>query len=210
MRGMPGTVQGVTLAILFIVPGFVLGSVYNRNLAQPAPTDARFVILSLFFSVLNHLVLSPWTVRIYEQWQLAKLLEYRWEFVAWLFSAVIFVPVVLGLTLSQVIEAPRLQPLLKRLGYSSVDRTQTCWDLFAQHPWDAWVIVGLNDGTNIAGKFGRNSYVARTPPEGSIPRDIFIEEVWLSDGNTFGDKVPNTRGAWINGADIRWIKFLRE
>ncbi len=207
---MPETVEALAIVILFVVPGFILGSVYNRNLSQPEPTDAKFVVLALSFSIVNHLIASPWSIRIYEYWHQSAITTNINEFVAWVPVVTLILPFFLALVFSRAVEASRLQGLLRRIGYSVDRRTATCWDLLYQSPGTGWVIMGLQDGTHLGGKFGLRSYIAKTVDREHISRDLFLEEAWVTqDPNTFAHKIPNSKGLWVNGAEVKWIKFFR-
>ncbi len=84
-------------------------------------------------------------------------------------------------------------------------RTQTSWDFAFDHEQDLLLVVELEDGSRIAGYYGKRSHSGY----GTRTRDLFLEERWdISEDDGSISRPPAERhsvGIWIGADDIRLI-----
>jgi len=94
------------------------------------------------------------------------------------------------------------------------------WRPIAKHlvhpirkPWDYvfgkrdpfWIIVHLQNGQKIGGRFDVESFASSDPAD----EQIYLEEVWiLDDGGRFVSRVERSRGIIIMKDEIRAVEFF--
>lgn len=205
---MPTTTESLFLLLIFILPGFILANVYNRNISRPYPKDYQFVIESIGFSTFNHLVAYFFTNKIYI-WYSEKILfdKYPHYFGLWIFGVVFILPILLGLIFSKIVELEPLQNILDKIGLSIAGRTSQSWDYFFEKNKACWMIIYLETGEKIGGIFGQKSFVSLTPN----PKDIYLEAAYeVKEDGTFGSILGDSFGVWVNGDKIKKIEFFKK
>jgi hypothetical protein len=83
-------------------------------------------------------------------------------------------------------------------------RARTSWDhYFNSLKRGSYIIVHLNDGNYVGGKYGRASHASSYPD----PGHLFLEEIWEvgADGN-FTGVVEKGQGVLLRPTDYKYIR----
>jgi hypothetical protein len=203
----------VAASVVLVLPGWVFVSVLNRGIRESPAGERQMLLETTFAGVLVHLIALPWTIRLAGEVVTAPL-DHTAELAAWVAVVFIALPAALGLLLAGVAswseraQRPGLQSLLANLGLASSSRIDSAWTWAFRRQWrSVFIKVHLRDGTVLGGRFGELSRVPVDPER----RDLYLESLWHLDARGWFDQpYPNSRGAWISGADIAMIEFHEE
>lgn len=190
------------LILAVLVPGFI----YNGVLAHFVPlhqnSEKAMVLLRLLTATaFNYALCSPLiyllaTNALFPQRAIP-------QGIAW-FIIIFVVPVVLGLGRASIIQGDRGTWFYKRVKLRPINPIPTGWDWIFGRTDPCYLLVTLNDGTEIAGFFGQKSMASSDPER----KDLYIEKVYTvppDDGPW--TVVEGTLGIHIDGAQISYIEF---
>ena len=192
----PENLQSIASAL---APGFIIMlvrkqfGVYETQAAQDkllsyAIVSTLYLALAIpLFSIANNL-LTDWMKPIISV------------------SQSIVLPALIGLLWAWIVTNGPLDNLWRTLGLQPIHHTPNAWDyLFANIDPDAWVVITLNDGQQIAGKYGAGSFASTDHAE----RDLLISEVWeLTDDKWELPAAP--KQVLLCGRDIQAIEVLSD
>lgn len=191
--------SNVIILIQFLIPGYLI--VFSRSVfvfrQKTLFKDdiALFIALSVLYGFIFIPILSfmPTHLNPFSKW-------FVWLLV------LILVPIVLGIVLGVGAQRDWGRDALARIGLQPISPFPTSWDQrFSQLSSPCYVIVTWQDGSQIAGFFGENSYAASSGDQ----RDIFIEKVWTIDENETWNPLNDSDGVLISAKEIKAIEFLR-
>jgi len=116
----------------------------------------------------------------------------------------VVVPVLIGIGWSILATKDRLHKIWGLLGLRPIHHTPSSWDyLFGQIGADAWIVVTLKNGMQIAGKYGSGSFSSTNSSE----RDLLISEVWELEDDDW--TVPKAKKKiLLCGNDIQTIEVF--
>ena len=81
------------------------------------------------------------------------------------------------------------------------------WDYVFGKKQSYWVIVHLNDGRRIGGRFDTNSFASTDPAK----EQIYLEELWnLDENGGFAKRVDRTGGIIISEDSILAVELLTD
>lgn len=70
-----------------------------------------------------------------------------------------------------------------------------------------WVIIELNDGTRVGGKFGSQSFASGFPNQG----ELYLEELWeLDPQDFFIQAMPGRQGLLLRSTDYKFVRVTEE
>jgi len=188
-------IDKLTLFLIFFLPGFISMKVYDLMVAGEPRDISKSVFEAIAYSTLNFGALF-WLIAIIQadDFYHRHLILYS--------MAVAAIMVV----------APACWPFLF-LKFST-------WGPIAKHfihpirkPWDFvfgkrqsfWVIVHLQNGQKVGGRFDTESFASSDPAS----EQIYLEEVWLLDAEgRFLRPVERSRGIIIMKDEIRAVEFF--
>ncbi len=203
---MVGTVEALIILIFFIAPGYIITTIINRRVNPIEYSEPRLVLVSLIYSIFNHIIVAYWTVQIYiyykEQTLFSTHITY---FIVWTILTAFIVPLVIGTLLSLLLETKFLQNFLRFFNFAKENRIVNAWDYIFLKEEGNWIIVHLKSGDKIYGKLGKKSFISLLHEN----HDIYLEELYNYNKNddSFNKKFEGTNGAWISSDDISWISF---
>jgi hypothetical protein len=188
----------VVLTAAFLVPGFVWSAVLSMLLPRRAKQAENRFLEFFTLSCINN---SLWfAVFVY-----FALLDYfaRKPFLASIlvFLALFVSPVLLGLLCGGLAQTGWLAPLLRRLGFRTVNYIKSAWDWHFSRQLPLWAVVTMKDGSVVYGYFGPNSFA------GDDPKDIYLEKIYKPEDNRFGTTADNY-GGLIMADQIAAIEFF--
>jgi len=192
--------ETLVLAILFLVPGFVIKSTECWFIAQRSLVPSRDWLGLLSLSLLNNTICFP-LIRILDQ---TRLIESN----TWLFlglTVILFIPILLGLLFARFHTIQAWPDIFKRIGLSPTHPTPNAWDWKFSQAWKApmWLIITLKNEDTVAGLFASNSFVSSDIKE----RDIYIEQLYTIQNGIWKRALEN-KGILIVKDEIRHIEFM--
>jgi len=182
------TFNAVIYTVCFLVPGFLIDLTVSGFSYKKSEQVPLLLLRFLTYSCLNYsLWIFPYLL------SRDRIVLENPAFLAVICLVIIFIsPVFLGLTVGL-----GLKTFLGQ-GFPSA------WDYrFSRINEPLWVLVTLKDGSQVAGRFGKNSFA-------SSERDLYLESVYqLSEDNPW-QPVTGTAGVLIKAEEIRYIEFLND
>ena len=183
------------LFLAFFVPGFVSIKVYRRLVPSEKIDWSSNLFEALGFGALNFAVWS-WLI-VYIHRDSFYAVHMVWYVVSWIVITVL-APAVWPVVF---VKLARWRPVA---GYI-VSPIPRAWDYVFGLREPFWVLVNLENGTRIGGRFGDRSFASAFPAE----EQIYIEEVWTVDEEgRFVEPVEGSRGIVVLGKDISSVEFF--
>ncbi|MDQ3741837.1 MAG: DUF6338 family protein [Actinomycetota bacterium] len=210
------TLTNVVATIVFLLPGFVVADIAQRERAGSASLgDQRALLRALSFSVVIHLAAGAWT------WDLMKELEHGgWsdellEVTAYVLVVALAAPTVLGLLLNMLlVRAERGDGRLRWWHYALGARdARDAWDFAFQRYRDTgvWVLVHFRDAPEqsprvVIGKYGEGAAFGQSP---SPEHDLFLRDLWTADeaGQPVA-RIEPPRSLWVAASQIAELYLL--
>lgn len=154
-------------------------------------------------NLLGYLIAGRGVLRHYLS---GNLEDHRTAAGIWIVILVAVLPILLGIIAGRSLN--RWGDRLEWIGLDSVTRSPDAWGK-ATTPEDArYLTVFLRDQTAlpIHGRFGGSSIASNFFANG----DIFLEELWETDGHgNFVRVVENSGGCWVAAETISRIEFIK-
>ena len=187
-----------------LVPGFIYSGVVSNFVPVRRSKEKEVMLLRyLTATAFNYAICSP----------LIYLLTFGLMFstrpigqaLCW-FVIVFIVPVILAAAHARIIQKDGLGWFYRLLGLRPISPIPTGWDWIFSTTEPCFVLITLNDGTEIAGYFGVRSMASSEPEH----KDIYIEQVYTvpEDGRDW-EPVEGSLGMHIDGTKIAYIEFRR-
>ena len=186
----------LALFIAFVVPGFIAMKLYEVLYPTNAVDSSKKLVDAIAYSCINYALLLPFIVWV-EKADLVSSSPIAYLFfymvvllaapIAWIF---IWRWIRLRKLLLTILPHPTLKP----------------WDfVFEQNiPW--FIIVTLEDGRKIAGKYSFKSFASSAP----ALDQLFLEEEWvLNEDGGFERPAHQTGGILITGSKFTTIEFYK-
>lgn len=185
----------LVLFLAFVVPGFIALKTYA--LLEPGkPHDtSQQLIDAVAYSSMNYAI---WLWPIIEV-QGRNLRAFSLTAYAVFFAFVVFVsPIALVCLWHWSRRKPALQKYLPH-------PTERAWDYVFRQGKPYWMIITLNDGKKVGGRFDCKSFASSSP----APEQIYLEQSWVINDNDGFDRPKNeSAGMLVNSNKITMIEFL--
>lgn len=185
--------SNLLLFAAFIVPGAISLQIYKLKVGGVDQSLRESLLEALVFSVVNFALLYWLIVYAVSGEQLSQY-PVRSYFI--LIFCFFIAPVAwpFGLTFALMV--------MERLRWIQ-PRAKTGWDHYFNKSSGCYVIVHLNDGTFVGGKFDRASYAGGYPHSGHL----FLEEIWEvgADGK-FTGVVHRGQGVVLRPSDYKYVR----
>lgn len=194
----------VFYTLLFIVPGFILYVTFSMMIPNKSEDFQLTAIRFLTFSCINYALWS-WLIFLLNT---SKSIINNEVIKAFLWFIIIFVsPIFIGLIIGYFRNKEVVRRFLQKLGLNPIHSIPTSWDYkFSKIKNTVWVIVTLEDGSIVPGKFSTSSFASSDNTE----RDIYIESVYkiMHDGEWVAHE--RNDGVIIKGDCIKYIEFFKD
>jgi len=199
-------IESLMVLIFFIAPGFIIVSIINRKINPPESSEIKLILISLIFSIFNHLIISYWTIQIFNFYINHVLFtEHLKYFITWSLISIFALPIIIGILISLLLDFKFMNKIFGFFNLSKENRISSAWDFIFLKSMGSWVIIHLKSGDKVYAKMGIKSFYSLTHNN----HDIFLEEIYnynKKDGS-FGEKMNGTEGAWVSSGEIEWISF---
>ena len=192
----------VFLIISFFVPGFIYSGVVS-NLVPTRRGGEKEVLLLRFLTAtaFNYAICSPLIYLLIFN-QIFRELPIA-QGICW-FLVIFVIPVLLAFGRAWIVQHNGLGWFSRFLRLRFINPIPTGWDWIFSTTRPCYVLITLNDGTEIAGYFGTRSMASSDPEH----KDIYIENVYKvpSDGGAW-EPVARSLGMYVDGNQIAHIEF---
>lgn len=194
----------VFYTLLFIVPGFILYITFSMMIPSKSEDFQLTAIRFLTFSCINYALWS-WLIFLLNE---TKSTINNEIIKAFLWFMIIFIsPIFIGLIIGYYRKKEVVRKLLQKLGFNPIHSIPTSWDYkFSKTKSAVWIIVTLDDGSVVPGKFSTSSFASSD----SVERDIYIERVYKITDDGEWIAVERSDGILIKGDCIKYIEFFND
>ncbi|MGR4879547.1 DUF6338 family protein [Streptomyces sp. LARHCF249] len=198
---------GIGSTVLFLMPGYLLGTTMGRGRQGPATSERAFIANVAVGSIVVHLMMLWWTTPLASDIVKHGPGGYVGQIAAWTVIVLVVVPVALGAGLSFLADVRHpawLHRLLVRIGLSSVTTISEAWDWVFSRGFPAYVRVRLTEDRVVYGLYADRSFASSDLAH----RDLYLQQQWTVEDEWFAEPYPGSRGVWLNGSSIVSIEFF--
>jgi hypothetical protein len=182
------------LFIAFAIPGFISLKLYETVFPSEPRASSERVIDAVAYSCINYAVLV-WPIYEVETQQLRVTNPHG--YIAFYVFVLLIAPALLVLVYAALRRANLMQNVLPH-------PTEKPWDFVFGKRFPYWVIVTLQDGNKIAGRYGERSFASSAP----APAQLYLEEAWVFKDDGFERQRTDTAGILILGPDIVSVELV--
>ena len=188
-------IDKLSLFLIFFIPGFISIKIYDLLIPSEKRDFSKSIFEVIGFSAINFAALS-WFIILIHSGNFFR--DHRiWYFLA-LLIVIFVIPILWPIVLLKVLF---WSPIAKRVIHPILKP----WDYIFGRRNAYWVIIHLQDGRKIGGKYDKNSFASSYPAE----EQIYLEEVWeLDEKSAFKKRIDRSNGIIILGKDISSIEFF--
>lgn len=188
------TISNLLLFAAFVVPGAVSLQVYRLKVSLPDHALKDNLLEAIVFSIVNFAILWFFIDYATNEKNIREnpLISYLILLLSFFVAPIIW-PFILVAALRKMEKLRWIQP-----------RAKTGWDHFFNNlQQGCYIIVQLNDGSYIGGRFGTASHASGYPN----PGNLFIEELWEvgEDGNFTGSRLQG-QGVILRASDYKYVR----
>jgi hypothetical protein len=189
------TVDKLQLVLLFAVPGFVSLKTYGTLVPSGHRQASQQLLDAVAYSCINYAILSV-PLYLVRAWNLEQV-HPRLYLAFWTF-AILVAPVLWTLLYVKVRSSRYLQSIVPH-------PTEDAWHYLFSQRKSFWVVVSLQNGTKIAGRYDSQSFASSAP----APKQLYLQESWvLSDEGGFERVREDTGGILILDEAISTIELF--
>lgn len=181
----------VIIFAILILPGFISMRVYSLIRPGNQPTLKDTIFEAIAYSTIN-MGLMYWAIDLF--------ISIQSGFGRWILAALFLtiMPVIWPFLLDRTLN------LLAKIGLIHY-RSKTAWDEFFSRRQECWLIIHLDGGTKLGGRFSDKSYATLYP----TPGHLLVEELWEIDQETgeFLGEAPISSGIILKPTDYRFVEI---
>jgi hypothetical protein len=182
------------------VPGFVLHKALSVVVPRRKDDKDISFLKFLVYSSINY---ALWSGVIYIVYKKQYWESHAIQFVLLWFVVLVISPIVLGLSIGFISQKGWIRKFLQKIGINTLHPVSAAWDYYFSSAKPVWILITLQDDSEIAGFWGGRSFASSDPDT----KDIYIQSVYrvVEDGSW--KKVERTAGIWVDGKLIKSIEF---
>lgn len=188
--------ETVMLTCIFIIPGFIIDGIISTFIPPKKKNEGLHFLLFLMYSVL-HLAVWGWLYSLI--WRIRE--KNLTIFLLLLCLSAVITSFLLGIILGLLKKTTIFRKILNKFNFNVSHDIENAWDYIFSQQKASYLVILLNDDTEIYGWYGSKSFSSSTGEE----RDIFIEEVY--DKNW--EIISNCTGLYISKDKIKTINFYK-
>ena len=188
------SIDKLILFLFFFVPGFLALKFYQILFADEKVDFSKSLYEAVGISCINFAIFF-WVIFYINKPEYYKMNPFIYYVIT--FMTIFITPLLLTWILSIILKT-------RSFGKFFVSPEKVPWDWHFSRRESYWVIVTLNDGRKIGGKYGMKSRSSASPK----PKEIYIEDVWkLDDKCNFVESKKRNQGILIIEEKIVTIEF---
>lgn len=199
--GSLSSLDAVYVALIFIVPGFLIRAVRSQFVIEQDRTGVDQFVRLLAYSSMNN-ALFGWAVYLAISYETA----YAFRIVIWTLVLLV-APIFVGFASGVASQKEWLYHLLRKMKLHPIHTVPNAWDYKFAHAGREWVIVVLKNDIIFRGWWSSCSFASSDAKE----RDILIERVLELDPDNEDNPWKETnKSVLIAGNEVRTIEFIPE
>ena len=188
-------IDKLTLFLIFFLPGFISMKVYDLMVAGEPRDISKSVFEAIAYSTLNFGVLF-WLIAIIQTDDF-----YHRHLILYSMSVAAIMVVVPACWPFLFLKLSTWRPVAKHF----IHPIRKPWDYVFGKRKSFWIIVHLQNGQKVGGRFDTQSFASSDPAD----EQIYLEEVWvLDEAGRFLKQVERSRGIIIMKDEIRAVEFF--
>jgi Family of unknown function (DUF6338) len=185
----------LTLFLIFFLPGFISMKVYDLMVAGEPRDISKSVFEAIAYSTLNFGVLF-WLIAFIQSDDF-----YHRHLILYSISVAAIMVVVPACWPFLFLKLSTWRPVAKHF----IHPIRKPWDYVFGKRDSFWIIVHLQNGQKVGGRFDTESFASSDPAD----EQIYLEEVWVLDAEgRFLSQVERSRGILIMKNEIRAVEFF--
>ena len=194
----------VFFTLAFAVPGFLIDSFLRKFIPKETRADSYNFLYFLSLSCLNYAVWS-WLIYIIGK---SDYFTTRPILTGFAWFAILFVgPMIIATIILCLYKFKFFGKATAFFRLNATHPIPTSWDYkFSRINEKKWVVIVLEDDSEIAGLWWANSFASSLADE----RDVYLEEVYSVSEDGTWSKVQRTDGMYIKGDKIKLIQFWHD
>ena len=183
---------------IFIMPGFLINNIIDATNPPKNRTETILSLRYLGYSIINCAFLS-WAYKIILPLKDTHPVRF------WLlFLLITFIgAMIIGFLLAILKQNNVVKKIWDILHIRTIHPTPTAWDYIFSQQAASYVIVTLQDGTEIRGLYSTKSFCSSE----NDCNDIFIEKTYKIGDNGEWIESPDSNGIYIACGNIKHIEF---
>lgn len=196
MSDLPTAAQITELASL-LAPGLIISTIMNRAASGAPPNLKDSLIAYGLYSTGYFAAVSP----LFHIESSVHLAGWLWKFLLYF-----LIPVLIGIALAYAYQHKILYKTAELAHLRLAHHLSAAWDYaFEELPSSTYLLVTLQDGSRIAGRWAVGSFAA----SGKDERDLLIAEMWKPgfEGEAWTQLTP-PRAVLVCGKDIKSIELF--
>jgi hypothetical protein len=190
------SLDAVYIALVFIVPGFVIRAVRAQFIIEQDRTQADQVLRFFTYGAINF-ALSGWVIYL----TIAYSADAAFRAMAWTIVLLI-APCLIGITSAYCSQREVMTGLYRIMGLKPIHVVPWSWDYKFASIKQSWLLVTLKSGDRFSGFWAGDSFASTDPKE----RDLLIEKVYEVPEQ--GPWTATDRSVLIAAGEIRTIEFI--
>ena len=195
MADLPTPAQ-ITGLISLLAPGLIIAAIRTRAITGSLPDLKERLLTYGVISTAYFAAVSP----LFHLDRGPTLPGWLWSLLHY-----VAVPVLLGLMSAYAYQHRLAYRAAAKVRLHLAHHLPAAWDYAFQQRGDSFLLVTLKDGTQVAGRWGGESFASSSKEE----RDLLLAEVWEAGegGEAWKASFPQ-RSILITGSEIRFIEFF--
>jgi len=194
------SIETIYLALMFAAPGLIIVYFRSRFITGRRPKTSEYVLEYIAISTA-YLALSVPFVEFFIEARTTN-----WIRIALWLLLLGVVPACVGIVLGTGTQRGWWRFLFGKLGLSLVSPYPTGWDwIFSRLRQPAFLLITLEDGSQVAGYFGWDSLASSDPSE----RDLYLEEIYDLNKRGQWKARKEKQGILISGKNIKHVEIWR-
>lgn len=192
--------EAVFYTCLFLLPGFIINAIIDSFAPSVRSSDTKYFLSCLLYSIVNCSFASFVYVFLKDCFYQAAPVLY-WFLI--ILVTVIFATLI-AIAIGLIKQKEILECVCSCIGLRKIHPIPSAWDYSFSKQQASWVIVTLETGEVIYGKYSSNSFASSDPNE----RDLYLEKTYTLDQNKKWIEDPKSNGILISKDAIQAIEFL--
>lgn len=192
--------EAVYCTVIFLLPGFIIKGIIDSAIPPKRKSDGIYFLECLMYSIvccaccswvyIN--IINSYFDELYKKWLLILV-------VTFLGAGII------GFIVIVIKNTGVIRKFFRYIHISIIHPTPTAWDYYFSQQKESYVIITLQDGTQLLGLYSYDSFASSENEE----RDIYVEKgykigetgEWIEDEESEGFYIPRD--------EIKYIEFKR-
>lgn len=182
--------------IAFVIPGFITLKLYGLLYPSEQKDSTGQLIDAVTYSCINYAILA-WPILLLETSGIAN------SHPGWYSAFYLFALLIAPISLAFGWKFLRNTKLLKRYFHHPFKKP---WDYVFSKGEAYWVIVTLNDGRKVGGRYDSDSFASSSP----CPEQLYLQEAWeVNEDGGLERPLEGTAGVLVLSPEISAVELIK-